>query len=149
MTRQVAPLREETKSNRGRIKGPGARAGIILPQCPPPTSVTLAPTWYTCFVFYTEPVPPPPSDIYEAVADLAHITSEQRATSRGDGNPVYRNRIQFARQSLIGAGFMVGSQDDGWERGVWSLNEAGKRLAESDRWDRLRGTDGPPRHRTA
>jgi len=39
---------------------------------------------------------------------------------------VYRNRIQFARAALIDAGFLVGSEDDGWKRGVWELNDAGK-----------------------
>ena len=73
-----------------------------------------------------------PRDIYEDVADRAHITSEQRATGSGEGNPVYRNRIRFARLDLIDAGFIVRSQDDGWKRGVWELNDAGKRLAESD-----------------
>jgi len=78
-----------------------------------------------------------PSGIYDEVADCAGVTSEQRRVqgSRGSGNPVYRNRIQFARQALVDAGLLVGSSDAGWRRGVWQLTSEGERLAEEIKSD--------------
>src|SRR5687768_2971273 len=77
-----------------------------------------------------------PADIYEEVADLAGLTPEQRAVDSPDTwNPVYRNRIQFARQSLIDAGVVMGSTEPGWRRGTWELTQTGVRLARTQRSD--------------
>jgi restriction endonuclease Mrr len=72
-----------------------------------------------------------PGEIYDEVADLAGVTEEERAiaSARGTDNPVYRNRIQFARQALVDARMVVGSSDPGWLRGMWALTEAGRTLA--------------------
>lgn len=81
--------------------------------------------------------PSKPADIYDEVADLAGITSEQRAVDGGETswNPVYRNRIQFARQSLIDAGVVLGSTDPGWQRGVWQLTAEGVQLGREAKSD--------------
>ena len=72
-----------------------------------------------------------PAEIYEQVADRVGITPEERAVlgEEGKGNPVYRNRIQFARQSLVDAGLVIGSSEPQWQRGVWQLNRQGNALA--------------------
>ena len=79
----------------------------------------------------------PPADIYDEVADLAGVTPEQRAVpGREIGwNPVYRNRIQFARQALVDAGLVVGSSDPGWRRGIWELSPAGIQVARTEQSD--------------
>lgn len=78
-----------------------------------------------------------PADIYDEVADLAGVTPEQRAVGGGDGtwNPVYRNRIQFARQALIDAGVVIGSTEPGWRHGVWELTAEGLQLARTEASD--------------
>ncbi|HBQ15278.1 MAG TPA: hypothetical protein DEF51_30520 [Myxococcales bacterium] len=77
--------------------------------------------------------PSSPASIYDDVADLAGIPNEQRVVGnpKDRGNPVYRNRIQFARQSLIDAGLMFGSSDSEWQRGLWQLNRSGEELART------------------
>lgn len=81
--------------------------------------------------------PSEPADIYDKVADRAGVTPEQREieSSSGSGNPVYRNRIQFARQSLIDAGLLISSADPGWSRGIWELNKTGRQIANRTRND--------------
>lgn len=76
--------------------------------------------------------PSRPSDIYDEVADLAGVTPEQRLArgQRGTDNPVYKNRIQFARQSLVDTGALIGPDDSRWQRGVWELSQEGLRLAK-------------------
>ena len=78
-----------------------------------------------------------PAAIYEEVADSAGITAEQRAVQSKDDSHhyVYRNRIQFARQSLVDAEAVIGSTDPGWQRGVWQLTSEGQKLAEEIRSD--------------
>lgn len=78
-----------------------------------------------------------PADIYDEVADLAGVTSEQREVAGGDTtwNPVYRNRIQFARQSLVDAGMLIGSSDPGWKRGIWELSAEGMQIGKAERSD--------------
>jgi restriction system protein len=73
--------------------------------------------------------------VCDEVADLAGVPQEERAVegSRGTGNPVYRNRIQFARQALIDAGAMIGSSEAGWQRGIWQLSPLGVQLATSQK----------------
>ena len=79
----------------------------------------------------------PPGDLYDEVADLAGVTPEQRAVPGKEigWNPVYRNRIQFARQALVDAGLVVGSSDPGWRRGIWELSPAGIQLARTGQSD--------------
>jgi restriction system protein len=79
----------------------------------------------------------PPADVYEEVADLAGVTPEERAVPGKEvgWNPVYRNRIQFARQGLVDAGLVVGSSDPGWRRGIWELTPAGIQLASTQQSD--------------
>jgi restriction system protein len=79
-----------------------------------------------------------PAEIYEKVADAAGVTKEEREVlgERETDNPVYANRIQFARQSLIDAGLLIGSSDPHWTRGVWQLNAAGESLARRQPDDR-------------
>lgn len=72
-----------------------------------------------------------PADIYDEVADHAGVSQAQREAECKDGYPAYKNRIQFARQGLIDAGLLVGSSDEGWQRGIWELNDAGCALAAS------------------
>jgi restriction endonuclease Mrr len=74
-----------------------------------------------------------PADVYDEVADLVGVTPDQRAIEGGEGswNPVYRNRIQFARQALIDAGVVLGSTQPGWQRGVWQLAPEGDRLGRA------------------
>jgi len=79
----------------------------------------------------------PPGDLYDEVADLAGVTPEQRAIPGKElgWNPVYRNRIQFARQALVDAGLVVGSTDPGWRRGIWELSPAGVQLVRTGQSD--------------
>jgi restriction system protein len=70
-----------------------------------------------------------PARIYDDVADLAAITPEQREAVTDRGAPVYRNRIQFARQGLVAAGLIIGSSDERWQRGVWELEDGTAELA--------------------
>ena len=74
----------------------------------------------------------PPSKIYDEVADVVGVSAEDRnvGSAKGGTQPVYRNRIQFARQSLIDAGLLISSSEPGWRRGIWELNEEGHALAE-------------------
>lgn len=77
--------------------------------------------------------PSRPADIYDEVADRADVTAEQRLVrgQRGTDNPVYKNRIQFARQSLVDAGALIGPDDSRWQRGVWELSQEGLQLAKT------------------
>jgi restriction system protein len=79
----------------------------------------------------------PPAEIYDEVADRAGVTHEEREIEGAapSDNPVYRNRIQFARQTLIDAGALIGSAQPGWQRGVWELTPEGARLARASRAD--------------
>ena len=79
----------------------------------------------------------PPAELYDEVADLAGVTPEQRAVPGKEAgwNPVYRNRIQFARQALVDAGMVVGSSDPGWKRGIWELSSKGIQLARTEQSD--------------
>jgi restriction system protein len=80
--------------------------------------------------------PVSPGSIYDQVADRAGVSAEQRVVgSDWKGNPVYRNRIQFARQGLIDAGLLIGSSDPQWQRGIWELNPEGNAIAGSDLTD--------------
>ena len=81
--------------------------------------------------------PSKPAEIYDKVADRAGITAEQRSVDGGSagGNPVYRHRIQFARQSLIDAGLLIGSAEQGWAYGIWELNPQGRELADETKSD--------------
>lgn len=81
--------------------------------------------------------PSKPASIYNEVANLTGITPEQMAVDGGETswNPVYKNRIQFARQSLIDAGVVLSSSDPGWQRGVWELTEEGLRLGRAESSD--------------
>lgn len=78
-----------------------------------------------------------PTSIYEQVADAVGVSKEQReiVSARDTDNPVYRNRIQFARQALIDAGLLIGSSDPRWQRGLWQLTPEGERLAREARSD--------------
>lgn len=83
----------------------------------------------------------PPSEIYDEVADAVGISDEERLvwSASGGTQPVYRNRIQFARQSLIDAGLLISSSEPGWRRGVWELNDAGRALVEETSAEELEG----------
>lgn len=74
-----------------------------------------------------------PSEIVEQVADLAGVSPDERQVGleEGAGREVYKNRIRFARQSLIDAGVLRGSSDPKWQRGRWELNAEGEELARS------------------
>ena len=76
-----------------------------------------------------------PSDVYDEVANRVGVTAAQRQERgpRGTDNPIYRNRIQFARQSLIDAQCVVGPDAPTWQRGIWELSPEGKLLAKSGR----------------
>ena len=70
--------------------------------------------------------PSEPAALYEEVADRAGVTAdERRVEGQTHASPVYRNRIQFARQALIDGGLMIGSGDPAWRRGVWQLSPEG------------------------
>jgi len=95
--------------------------------------------------------PSEPDAIYDKVADLVGVTTEERAIrgSRVTDNPVYRNRIQFARQSLVDAGVLIGSSETNWRRGIWELSPAGIAAADSgksdealDEWLRRKAAEG-------
>lgn len=65
----------------------------------------------------------PPSEVYDEVAKLAGISEQEKErTNESDGALTYRNCIQWARQSLVYAGALLGSSDPGWKRGVWELS---------------------------
>ncbi len=91
-----------------------------------------------------------PADLYDDVAARAGLTEEDREVrDSSSGQIVWKNRIQFARQSLIDAGVVVGPSDDGWQRGRWQISAEGKRLAEAHPEDeeleailRTRAADG-------
>lgn len=72
--------------------------------------------------------PSAPADLYEEVADLAGVTAEERLVPQktNPANPVYTNRIQFARQGLVDAGAVLGSSEPGWRRGIWELTPQGR-----------------------
>ena len=73
-----------------------------------------------------------PAEIYDEVADRAGVTpAEREVEAAGSYNPVYKNRIQFARQSLVDAGAVIGSSEPGWQRGHWQLTPEGRVLAET------------------
>ena len=69
-----------------------------------------------------------PKDIYDEVANLAGITVEEKNVQGNSGEIVYANRVQFARQELVGAGIIVGPSSPDWKRGFWMLTESGKAL---------------------
>jgi restriction system protein len=71
-----------------------------------------------------------PETIYDEVADLAGVSAEDRSVRglRLTDNVVFKNRIQFARQSLIDAGLVIGSDSPGWRRSYWQLSDDGTKL---------------------
>jgi restriction system protein len=79
----------------------------------------------------------PPAEIYDEVADRAGVTREQREIEGAEpsGNPVYRNRIQFSRQTLVDAGALIGSAQPGWKRAIWELTPDGVKLARASKSD--------------
>lgn len=73
-----------------------------------------------------------PGDIYAQVADRAGIPQSVRSelSPQGGRHPIYCNRIQFARQSLVDAGVLLGPNDPEWQRGVWELSREGVAIAQ-------------------
>jgi restriction endonuclease Mrr len=71
--------------------------------------------------------PVEPRETYRQLADEFGLTQDQRHASypsRG-GEPAWHKLVQFARQRLVGNGWLDGSQ-----RGLWSLTPEGRRVAE-------------------
>lgn len=95
-----------------------------------------------------------PRVLYDQVADLVGVTPEERAQmpSSGGTQPVYRNRIQFARQALVDAGVIAPLESTG-KRGVWTITPEGARVvtqAANDNWlldELLRRSDAGRRQR--
>ena len=67
-------------------------------------------------------------EIYKELADFFKLTSNQRTTMlHSTKTPVWNNRVQWVRQSLVQKG-----EIDGSVKGVWTITEKGKkRLSQS------------------
>jgi restriction endonuclease Mrr len=65
-------------------------------------------------------------DEYPALAEAFALTSEQRSRPRNDtSEPLWHNRVQWARRKLVDDGLMKREP-----RGLWALSESGnKRFA--------------------
>ena len=76
--------------------------------------------------------PSRPKEVFTEVADRAGIRAEERLVrdAAGNQNPVYSNRIRWAKQGLVDAGLVLSSDDPNWVRGRWELSPEGKRVAE-------------------
>ena len=66
-----------------------------------------------------------PRKVYPLLADHFKLTSEQRVRLRHDKDePVWNNRVQWARRKLVEQGLMHRQP-----HGIWRLNDDGERKA--------------------
>ncbi|MBS0504799.1 MAG: ATP-grasp domain-containing protein [Proteobacteria bacterium] len=72
--------------------------------------------------------PQAPSDIYDPLASLFSLSSEQRnAVLPSDGRNAWENRVQWARNELAKKGLISREQ-----RGVWELTDDGRLASDHD-----------------
>ena len=62
-----------------------------------------------------------PQDLYDRLADAFNLSPEERSEPLESGPVRWWNSVQWARQRLVQAG-----QIDGSERGVWAITDAGR-----------------------